>query len=176
MENCSFVEDYSQPFGYKEWRSTGALLVSPMQNNPIHRTNMMEKVEVKNCLFDYTNGDRPIATLRATDEVLFEDCQFIARDYGATIDVNSPNQYTGTSACKRITLRNCKVDGTVTLRIFPEEQDRYDHFLLRMDVETEGREVVIDCVTGTVISDRSLNAEVSPEAVEEVKRARESTL
>lgn len=174
MENCSFVEDYSQPFGYKNWKSTGALLVSPMQNNPIHRTNMMDKVEVKNCLFDYTNGDRPIATIRATDDVLFEDCQFIARDYNATIDINSPNAYTGTSKCKTVTLRNCKVEGSVRVRFFPEEQTSYNHFLLELDVETEGREIVVDAVTGTIISDRSLNAEVSPEAVKEIKRVKKT--
>ena len=158
MENCSFVEDYSQPFGYKNWKSTGALLVSPMQNNPIHRTNMMDKVEVKNCLFDYTNADRPIATIRATDEVLFEDCQFIARDYNATIDINSPNAYTGTSKCKTVTLRNCKVEGSVRVRFFPEEQTSYNHFLLEL---------------GSSFSDAGA-LQISPEAVKEIKRAKKT--
>ena len=173
VENCSFVEDYSQPFGYKGWKSTGALLVSPMQSNPILKTNMMDKVEVKNTLFDYSNGDRAIATIRATDEVVFEDCQFIARDYDAVIDINSQNPYTGTSACKRVILRNNKAKGNVTLRIFPEEQDRYDHFLLRIDVAaSEGREIVIDCQTGTVLSNRPLDAQVTPEMATRIRNAR----
>ena len=167
------MEDYSQPFGYKGWKSTGALLVSPMQSNPILKTNMMDKVEVKNTLFDYSNGDRAIATIRATDEVVFEDCQFIARDYDAVIDINSQNPYTGTSACKRVILRNNKAKGNVTLRIFPEEQDRYDHFLLRIDVAaSEGREIVIDCQTGTVLSNRPLDAQVTPEMATRIRNAR----
>ena len=174
VENCSFVAEFKETFDYLGSLSTGALLVSPMQGNPIMTTNMMERVEVRNCLFDYTKGDRAIATIRSTDEVLFEDCMFIARDYGAVIDINSPNAYTGTSKCKRIVLRNNKTEGSVTLRVFPEEQDRYDDFLLRLDVAaSDGREVVIDAETGAVLSDRPLRADVSDTLIQSIKDERE---
>ena len=172
VENCSFVAEFKEAFDYRDSLSTGALLVSPMRANPILRTNIMERVEVRNCLFDYTKGDRAIATIRSTDEVIFEDCMFIARDYGAVIDINSPNSYTGTSKSKRVILRNCKVEGDVQIRFFPEEQTSWNDFLLKMDVETEGREIVIDAETGTIISDRRLSAEISPEFIEDVKESR----
>ena len=161
VENCSFVAKFKEPFNYLGSLSTGALLVSPMQNNPILETNMMDLVEVRNCLFDYTKGDRAIATIRATDEVLFEDCMFIARDYGAVIDINSTNGWTGTSKCKRVTLRNCKIEGSVRLRVHKENPATWNDFLLEINMDTEGREVVIDAETGEILSDSSLGAEIS---------------
>ena len=162
VENCSFVAKFKESFNYWKSLSTGALLVSPMQGNPILESNIVESLQVRNCLFDYTKGDRAIATIRSTDDTLFEDCTFIARDYGANIDINSPNGYTGSSKCKRVTLRNCKMVGSVQVRFFPEEQTSWNDFLLKLDVETEGREIVIDAETGTIISERDLNTKVSP--------------
>ena len=84
-----------------------------------------------------------------------------------------PNAYTGTSACKRVILRNNKVKGNLTLRIFPEEQKRYDDFLLRIDVAaSEGREIILDCQTGTVLSNRPLDAEITPEMATRIRNAR----
>ena len=173
VENCSFVAEFKEGFDYRGSLSTGALLVSPMQGNPILTTNMMDRVDVRNCLFDYTKGDRAIATIRSTDEVLFEDCMFIARDYEAVIDINSSNSYTGTSKCKRVTLRNCKVEGSVRLRVYPEEQSTWNDFLLEISMDTAGREVVIDAETGTVLSDRPLYADASEEMVQGIKEDRD---
>lgn len=172
VENCSFVAEFAETFNYFGSLSTGALLVSPMQANPILTTNMMDRVEVRNCLFDYTKGDRAMATIRATDEVLFEDCMFIAREYGASIDINSANGWTGSSKCKRVTLRNCKVEGTVRLRVYKDDPATWNDWLLDLDMDTEGREVVIDAETGTVLFDRPLNADVSPDRLERIKADR----
>ena len=176
VENCSFVEAYSQPFGRFDWRSTGALLLSPMpfSQPEVLTSNITEKLEVKNCLFDYTEGDRPIALIRSTDEVIIEDCMFIARDYEGVISVNAPNAHTGTSKVKRIVLRNNKTEGTVRLRINKDDQTQWNDWLLDMDMNTEGREVVIDAETGTIISDRRLSAEISPEFIEDVKESRKT--
>lgn len=163
VENCSFVEDYGKPFGYQNWKSTGALLLSPMpfSQPEVLTSNITESLVVRNTLFDYTKGDRPMALIRSTDEVLFEDCMFIARDYEGVISVNAANAHTGTSKVQRITLRNCKTEGTVRLRINRDDQTQWNDWLLDLDVSTEGREVVIDAETGEILSDTSLDAELS---------------
>lgn len=174
VENCSFVEAYSQPFGYKDWKSTGALLLSPMpfSQPEVLTSNITESLVVRNTLFDYTKGDRPIALIRSTDEVLIEDCMFIARDYEGVVSINAANAHTGTSKVKRIVLRNNKTEGTVRLRINKDDQMQWNDWLLDLDMDTEGREIVIDAENGVILSDRQLYVEVSPEAVEEIKRAR----
>lgn len=172
VENCSFVAEFKKGFDYRGSLSTGALLVSPMQANPILTSNIMQLVEVRNCLFDYTKGDRAMATIRATDEVLFEDCMFIARDYGASIDINSANGWTGSSKCELVTLRNCKVEGSVRLRVYKDDPATWNDWLLDIDMDTEGREVVIDAENGTVLSDRPLNARVSDGMLERIKADR----
>lgn len=173
VENCSFVEAYSQPFGRFDWRSTGALLLSPMPFSlpEVLTSNITEKLEVKNCLFDYTKGDRPIALIRSTDEVVIEDCMFIARDYEGVVSINAANAHTGTSKVKRIVLRNNKTEGAVRLRINKDDQMQWNDWLLDMDMNTEGREIVIDAETGTILSDRDLTVKVSPEQVKEIKKA-----
>ena len=98
---------------------------------------------------------------------------FIARDYQAVISVNAANAHTGTSKVKRITLRNCKTEGTVLLRISKDDPMYWNDFLLEINMDTEGREVVIDAETGTVLSDRRLRAEISPDRIEEIKAERE---
>ena len=176
VENCSFVEDYSEPFGRYDWKSTGALLLSPMpfSQPEVLTSNITESLVVRNTLFDYTKGDRPMALIRSTDEVLFEDCMFIARDYEGVVSVNAANAHTGTSKVKRIVLRNNKTEGTVRLRINKDDQMQWNDWLLDLDMDTEGREVVIDAETGKVISDRQLRAEVSPELLERIKAERET--
>jgi hypothetical protein len=176
VENCSFVEDYSEPFGRYDWKSTGALLLSPMpfSQPEVLTSNITESLVVRNTLFDYTKGDRPMALIRSTDEVLFEDCMFIARDYEGVVSVNAANAHTGTSKVKRIVLRNNKTEGTVRLRINKDDQMQWNDWLLDLDMDTEGREVVIDAETGKVISDRPLRAEISPELLERIKAERET--
>ena len=76
VENCSFVCDWPEPKAVwgGEQRSTGALVVAHMQGNPdLKDQNMMEKVHVRNCLFDFTKGDRSLVSIRSADEVIFED-------------------------------------------------------------------------------------------------------
>jgi len=75
---------------------------------------------------------------------------------------------------KRIVLRNNKTEGTVRLRINKDDQMQWNDWLLDLDMDTEGREVVIDAETGTVLSDRPLHAEVSPELLERIKVDRET--
>ena len=175
VENCSFVEDYSQPFGRYDWKSTGALLLSPMpfSQPEVLTSNITESLVVRNTLFDYTNGDRPIALIRSTDEVLIEDCMFIARDYEGVVSVNAANAHTGTSKVKRIVLRNNKTEGTVRLRINKDDQMQWNDWLLDIDMDTEGWEVVIDAETGTVLSVRPLNGNARPELIERIKDERE---
>ena len=115
-----------------------------------------------------------MALIRSTDGVLIEDCMFIARDYEGVVSVNAANAHTGTSKVKRIVLRNNKTEGTVRLRINKDDQTQWNDWLLDMDMNTEGREVVIDAETGTIISDRRLSAEISPEFIEDVKESRKT--
>lgn len=151
IENCSFVAQFEQPQGYYNNRSTGALVVTPHAWNPVLTENFMEKVEIRNCLFDYTAGDRAMIHIRSTDEVIFEDCAFISRDHRfPTIDIDNVDQWSGDTKTKRIILRNCAARNT-SLRIFPRGFQNWTDAILH-DLNTLGREVVIDGETGQILS------------------------
>ena len=156
IENCSFVAQFEQPQGYYNNRSTGALVVTPHAWNPVLTENFMEKVEIRNCLFDYTAGDRAMIHIRSTDEVVFEDCAFISRDHRfPTIDIDNLDQWSGDTKTKRIILRNCAARNT-SLRIFPRGFQNWTDGVYH-DLNTLGREVVIDGETGQIISVSAYN-------------------
>ena len=157
VENCSFVNKWEEPKG--GYQSTGALVVTPLQGNEPLVSNFMERVEVTNCLFDFTAGDRSIINIRSTNEVIIEDCAFIARDHGrANVDIDSPSSYMGDSKTKRIILRNCVAVGEVNLRIFGEDATGWTDNV-SVPINTRGKEVIIDGGTGRVISERVIAAE-----------------
>ena len=151
IENCSFVAQFEQPQGYYNDRSTGALVVTPHDWNPVLTENFMERVEIRNCLFDFTAGDRAMIHIRSTDEVLFEDCAFISRDHRyPTIDIDNVDKWSGDTKTKYITIRNCAARNT-TLRIFPRNADHWTDAVYH-DLNTLGMEVIIDGETGQIIS------------------------
>ena len=156
IEDCSFVCKWIRPVGYFQSLSTGALAVTPMQGNEPLTDNFMELVYVKNCLFDFTRGNRGIVNIRSTDTVIFEDCCFIARDHSQpNLNIDSYTQHMGTSKTQRIILRNCVGVGGVKIRVFqrtPNSSQVVSH-----DVNTYGREVIINGETGQVISSGAYN-------------------
>lgn len=154
IDSCSFVADWTEP-RYDGYLSSGALVVSPMQGNNALSSNMMERVTIKNTLFDYTNGDRPMAIIRSTDTVVIEDCCFIARKHKRpNVDIDAINGWMGESKTKRIVLRNNVAIGGCKLRVFKREEDGGGYETV--DLNTRGVEIVIDGETGTVISERKM--------------------
>jgi hypothetical protein len=154
IENCSFVCDWPEPKAVwgGEQRSTGGLVVAHMQGNPdLRDQNMMEKVHVRNCLFDFTKGDRSLASIRSTDEVIFEDCCFIARDHVQPFVTIDPYlDSIGNTKTKKIRLKNCASVGGVKILLHLPSDKKY------FDIQTLGEEVVIDGVTGEIISREAL--------------------
>ena len=158
IENCSFVCKWIEPEGYFQNYSTGALVVSPMQGNDPLVSNFMELVQVKNCLFDFTKGDRNLINIRSTDTVIFEDCCFIARDHMQPfVDIDLPNEYTADSKTQRIILRNCVSVGDVKLRVWRRDPVFFEYDFVEFDLNTYGEEVIIDGITGEIISSGPYN-------------------
>ncbi len=160
VENCSFVANWDTPQGTYDSHSTGALVVAPMSNNPVLTDNFMELVEVKNCLFDFTDPNRSIVNIRSTDTIVFEDCTFIQRDTIRTaVTIDKPNGYTGDTKSKRIIIRNCiGIDAKLSVVLGDDYGDEVKH-----DLHTPGKEIVIDGETGMVLSERRIGPE-DPEA------------
>ena len=151
VEDCSFVCKWTQPVGYYQSLSSGALVVTPMQGNDPLSDNFMELVYIKNCLFDFTRGNRAIVNIRATDTVIFEDCTFIARDHSQpNLNIDNYTDMMGTAKTQRVIIRNCIGIGGVKLRVYertPNTSQYVEH-----DVNTYGREIVIDGEDGQMIS------------------------
>ena len=159
VDGCSFVSAFPEAFGHYKSKSRGALVVTPIgsQNEPL-TTPMMERVEITNCLFDYTRGDRSIVNIRSTDEILIEDCAFIAREdhRWAHVKIDSPFNAMGSSKSRQITLRNTHARGDCRLKIYRREADGGGSVSYSLD--QPGKELVIDAVTGALISERTLTA------------------
>ena len=159
VDGCSFVCDWPET-RYDGKKSTGAMVVSHMQGNPDLKDRcMMEKVEVRNSLFDFTKGDRSLVSIRSTDEVIFEDCLFVARDHAMPfigIDkVYSADDLGGTKT-GTITFRNCVAQGGVQLVVYLEPDAEGDQVYVRANVHCPGEEIIVDGATGLVISRRTL--------------------
>lgn len=162
IENCSLVNEHTEERGYFKTRSTGGLLVSPDQGNRPLTGNFAELVHVKNTLFDFTQPDRSLVKIRCTDEIILEDCTFITRgkSWGPAVSIDSPNGYTADCKAKRVILRNCIAKGNTQLKLTVGE-DEVTH-----DLNTLGKEVIIDGATGVVISER----EIGPASEADKKR------
>jgi hypothetical protein len=114
---------------------------------------MMEQVHIKNCLFDFTNGDRSIASIRSSDEVIIEDSCFIAREHNqpfVSID-KEYNDELGNTKTKLIKIRNCIALGGVKLNVFLAKVDG-KQVQKKIDMHCPGEEIVVDGITGVVIS------------------------
>tara|TARA_R100000951_G_scaffold78619_1_gene66381 strand:- start:7598 stop:8881 length:1284 start_codon:yes stop_codon:yes gene_type:complete len=151
VQNCSFVADWdvARSDGKK---STGAFVISHMQGNPdLKDQNMMELVHFKNCLLDFTKGDRSLMAIRSTDELLMEDCCFIAREHTQpyiTIDKDYGNM--GNTKTKVIRVRNCIALGGVKVNVLLATKDG-KQVSKKVDIHCPGGEIVIDGITGEII-------------------------
>jgi len=124
--------------------------VTPSQGNePLSRSNMMREVRVVNTLFDFTAGDRSIASIRSTDEVVFEDCAFIARNHQQpNITIDKDYGDLNDTKTKRITFRNCRARGGVKLNIMLARDAEGKQASVRHDIDCPGGELIFDGITG----------------------------
>lgn len=169
VENCSFVTEWLEPAGWFKNRSTGALVVTPMQGNRPITSNIMELVEIKNCLFDFTDPDRSIVNIRSTDTIVVEDCTFLTRgkSWGAAVSIDSPNGYTADTKARRIIVRNCVAEGNTQLKVTVDDGE------VSHNLHTPGKELIIDGETGAVISERRIGPEDVQAAAEDIRKTRE---
>jgi len=137
--------------------SSGAIVVTPSQGNlPLDpsKGQMMKRVTLHNCLFDYTAGDRAIAELRSIDEIVIEDCCFIARDHtqnGINIDrLSGPKSILDGTKSRRLVLRNNLADNVV-IRLGLGDGTRNTKFVT-IPLHTPGEEVTYNAVTGREVS------------------------
>jgi hypothetical protein len=150
----SFVSDWSQarPDGK---RSTGGLVVTPSQGNePLRTTNMMRTVYLYNCLFDFTAGDRSMISIRSTDEIVFEECAFIARDHAQpNITIDKDYGDLNDTKTKQIVFKNCKASENVRLkiRLAADESGKQQVVTHKLDEDL----MIFDGVTGERIVGRS---------------------
>lgn len=160
VDSCSFVCDWPEA-RYDGKKSTGAMVVSHMQGNPDLKDQcMMEKVELRNCLFDFTKGDRSIVSIRSTDEVIIEDCLFVARDDHRAPWVGIDKVYgaddLGNTKTDVITIRNCVAEGGVKLVVYLAPDAEGKQAYKRTDIHCPGEEIKVSGATGEVISRRTL--------------------
>ena len=153
VEDCSFVCNWPEPKFYngRELRSTGALVTGNMQGNePLSGHPMMERVSLRNTLFDFTKTDRSVVSLRSCEEIVIEDCAFILRD--CTHPALSVDKYIDSADIKTqtITIRNTHVEGGNALIFLTDGSKKY------VDIHCPGEEIVISGLTGTVVSRTSL--------------------
>jgi len=160
IEDSSFVSKFSTP-RYDGFESSGALLVYRDSGNPQLDSavgQMMTNVTIRNCLFDYTNGDRSIADLKSMDELVIEECCFIARDHNRPdlwVDKDWSGNDLGGTKTQRIVLRDNVASG-VRLNIHLSNPFMQNAQVATFDLHCPGEEVVIDGVTGNEISRRQL--------------------
>jgi hypothetical protein len=153
VENCSFVCDWPEA-RYDGKKSSGGLVVAHQQGNaPLSQVEMMKEVNIKNCLFDFTKGDRALVALRSVTDVLIEDCCFIARDHAlpfVTIDKDYGSM--NDTKTRRIKLRNCVADGGVKLNVLLASDENGNQASVKIDIHCPGEEIVVDGTTGQVLS------------------------
>jgi hypothetical protein len=154
VQDCTFVCNWPEPKFYagKELRSTGAMVVGNMQGNqPLAGNPMMERIVLKNNLYDYTKNDRAVVELRSVEELVIEDCCFIARDSGYPLVMMDKYIEDVATKSKRVTIRNTHAEGGRGLRI-----RKLDGTTASLDMHCPGEEIVIDAVEGVVLYRRPL--------------------
>jgi hypothetical protein len=146
--------------------SSGAIVVTPSQGNiPLdpRKGQMMKSVTLRNCLFDYTSGDRAIIELRSVDDIVIENCCFIARNHtqsSVNIDrVSGRKSALNGTKSRRIVLRN-NLSANVKVRVGLGDGTR-NAGVVTIPLHTPGQEVVYNAVTGKEISRKTLKAAVT---------------
>ena len=137
--------------------SSGALVVTPSQGNlPLDpaQGQMMKQVTLRNCLFDFTAGDRAIAEIRSVDEIVIENCCFIARNHSqnsVSIDrlSGSAKILNGTKSQRLVLRNNLAKDVVVRLGLGDGTRNAK---VVTIPLHTPGEEVVYNAVTGEEVS------------------------
>ena len=169
VENSSFVSCWPEARGDGS-RSTGALVLAHMSAAPALDAEvgpMMKSVTLRNVLFDFTRGDRPIAEIRSSAELVIEDCAFIARNHShpfVLIDRDYSGNDLGGTKTERIVLRNNRSKGA-TLRLCLQASVE-GASEVEIPLDCPGEELVYSGVTGNLISRRKLEGGVAGEAPE----------
>jgi len=155
-----FVCDWEEE-RYDGRRSTGAIVVTPSQGNePLDGRlgPMMDSVTINNCLFDYTDGDRPIVDLRSVGKVVLKDSVFIGRDHRQAyirIDRDKYGQFNGATS-GQVVIQNCVGVGVELQIMRPSIDGSSKQESVFFDINTTGQEAVIDVDTCEIVSLRRL--------------------
>jgi len=115
-------------------------------------------VTIRNSLFDFTEGDRQIACIRSVEELVIEECCFIARgDHDhpwVQIDRDYSGNDLGGTKTQRIVLRDNVADGVrIKLRLNSNTSNQGS---VHIDLHCPGEEVIYDGTNGELISRRTL--------------------
>jgi hypothetical protein len=139
FQDSSWVSEWPTP-GLKGNYSTGAFVIT--QYNPgDSEVNPVGSVVIQNCLFDFTNGDRAIGSIRGANTIMLEDSTFIARAHSQPfIDVNKKSNYT----TEHIFIKNCRARN-VKLRVWKDGE-----VLSQVDLECPDGGLYINGNTGAV--------------------------
>jgi hypothetical protein len=160
IRDSSFVANWSEE-RYDGKKSTGAIVVCPQQGGPELNGRigpMVERLEIKNCLFDYTAGDREICSLRSIGDLIIEDSVFIARSHQyawLTIDKDYSGDDLGGAVTERIVLRDIWAQG-VTLKLMLPRTGTEKQQAMSFQLHCPGKEVVIDARRGRVLAESAL--------------------
>ena len=73
------------------------------------------------------------------------------------IDIDQPNEYTADSKTQRIIVRNCVSVGDVKLRVWVRDPVYLEYDFVEFDLNTYGEEIIIDGITGDIISSGPYN-------------------
>lgn len=149
VRRSSFVADWSED-GPKGNRSTGAFVLTPAQGGPTidpTQGDMLSYTEIRDCLCDYTKGDRPVGIVRGSSTLAIIGSCFITRDHPQPfIDVDSGGEETLQGMkTKRILIRNCRAKDC-RLRVWGPDKN----LLVEVDLDTPAEEVWINGITGQV--------------------------
>ncbi len=142
-------------------RSTGALVICRGQGtDPLVPSigQMMSDVTIRNSLFDFTEGDRQIACIRSVEELVIEECCFIARGDHDHPWVQVDRDYSGSdlggTKTQRIVLRDNVAQGVrIKLRLNSNTSNQGS---VHIDLHCPGEEVIYDGTNGELISRRTL--------------------
>ena len=137
VEDCSFVSKWHTA-GPKNNFSSGAFVFNCGQGGPENDDrNPIGSVTIKNSLFDFTSGDRPIGKIDGVSTVMIEDSCFIGRAHNMPfIDINRKQDWT----VDGIYLKNCTARGNAQIRLWDG-----DDIIARVSLDTgPGRTVYIN--------------------------------
>ncbi|MDG1984381.1 MAG: hypothetical protein P8M11_07430 [Planctomycetota bacterium] len=161
VEDSSFVSRWTKVRGDGA-RSTGALVLAHMSAAPPLDAEigpMMESVTLRNVLFDFDHGDRPIVEIRSAAELVIEDCAFIARDHPqpyVMVDRDNSGNDLGGTKTERIVLRDNRSRGVVLLLCLSPAAGGPSQ--IKLPLHCPGEEIVYSGVTGRLIARRQLDA------------------